>query len=375
MALTPNLFWQHLVGDSHTGPCVHLTQQHPGGDSTTIPCTHLTKQHPGGDPSTIPCVHRNLAGQPKHPGGDPGPTTPCVHVIQLHPGGDPGPTVPCTHLVPRHPGGDTVFTPCAHPMIPTRHEFAGNVIFYTNNTELQDAVINAVQRLLDMGIHIAAPRPLNIFNHNWVDGFPQNGKNPAWSHYSRVSHSIQITANRTGTSLTDALHHEMGHALLGHSCVWITSPGGSHSLTGVSDPALAMSEGWAHFVALAIENNDPNSPGPISYQGQDWENMSISANANIEYCVGCCLWDLFDSPKHRVISRHGGRVGMIPSTEGGTDQVALSFKELFKVYSPTLSTLADGPQIPNVADYIERLKQNNRGIAADIDSVKVRNVG
>ena len=91
--------------------------------------------------------------------------------------------------------------------------------------------------------------------------------------------------------------------MLGHTCVKIPSPGGGHSLTSVSDPALAMSEGWAHFVALAIEKSKTapqpptaHNPQPVQYLGMNWERMSITPNPNVEYCVGCTLWDLYDAP-------------------------------------------------------------------------------
>ncbi len=382
MALKRNLFWNHIIGDPQTVPCAHLTQQHPGGDATTVPCTHLTPQHPGGHPTTVPCVHINLATRKvAHPGGDPGPIVACTHMIQQHPAGDPGPTAPCTHMVAQHPGGDTAYSVCAHPMVPTRQEGAGNLIFYSNNSELENEVINTVQRLRELGVRIAAPRPLNIFNHDWVPGIEkETSANPAWPHYARDTHSLQIPKSWTGMKMREAVHHEMGHALLGHACVWNKSKGGSHDLKKISDPGLAMSEGWAHFVALAIENQQSSEVGPINYQGTVWENMNITANPNIEYCVGCCLWDLYDSPKRRILrggsSRGGGRVVTIASDdEAGADKVALSFTELFKVYSPTLQTLIDGPQIPDIGDYIKRLKQNNPDIADDIEKVKVANVG
>ena len=321
------------------------------------PKANLFWTHPFGHPTTIPCGHF----VPEHSG----------HTVSLPLGRSQ--TVPCTHLKQQHPGGHPgINTPCEHLLTPVSVEFSNGLVFFTDNAELKDAVRTGVNRLNAMGVNILQPRPLNIFNREPINGDPGDDSDPFWHHYDRATHSIQITKGASVRVMREAVHHEMGHALLGHSCVRVVTPGGSHSLTDVIDPGLAMSEGWAHFVALAIEKSRTapqlSSPhhgiqNPIQYQGMNWETMSVTANPNVEYCVGCTLWDLFDVPQDGTAS------------SGANDEESLSFAELFKVFSPTLQTLPSGPVIPNIGNYLNRLKQNNPGHAQKIDRVKKLNVG
>ena len=57
------------------------------------------------------------------------------------------------------------------------------------------------------------------------------------------------------------------------------------------------------------------------------------------------------------------------------DAVSFPFKELYKVFSPTLATLQNGPLIPSVNDYIARLKENNPTQAPQIEQVRVVHCG
>jgi hypothetical protein len=341
-----NLFWTHATGDPTMLPCTHLVQQHPGGDVTTVPCTHGFKQAHSHDYVTVlgnrhkvPCIHL----VPKHPNGD-RITTPCIHFVQKHPGGDPGPNIPCMH-----------------PMFPSRFEFDGLLLFYTTDSIIQNSAISAMNRFRFLGINPIAPRPLHIFHRPPVGS--GNNDDPFWSKYHPVEHAIQIMKRSPAQSADEkreTLFHELGHALLGHSIINHYA-GGPHGLTEEVDETLAMSEGWAHFVALVLSKQETN-PAPM-YKGLNWEAMNISPNPKIEYCVGCCLWDLWD----RV-------------TESGqfADNVSLSFAELFKVYSPTLATLTNGPIVRNIYDFVDRLKKNNPNndpLHQDIDNVVKRNVG
>jgi hypothetical protein len=182
---------------------------------------------------------------------------------------------------------------------------------------------------------------------------------------TRRTHSIQIT-QRPGpldvARLRDTLHHEMGHATLGHSLVQITSAGAVHSLTSPTDPGEAMSEGWAHFVALAIRfGADEANP---AYSGMRWgvRDATVPRRPDIEYNVGCMLWDLLDTTVDAP--RRG---------QPGSDNLALKFGEMFRVYSPTLQTIPNGPIIPNVGNYLQRLENNNPLIAGRIESVRQLN--
>ncbi len=344
--MTPpsKLFWEHPNGDLLTLPCTHLVPQHPGGDKLDIPCSHVVQQHPGGHgirilghEVTLPCVHLTNAH------GSDSINVPCVHLVPQHPEGHAGPAVPCVHAV---------------PVVRVVPELG--VVFYTKSTEVQAATLAAVARLQAMGITMATPvRPLNIFNHPAANGDPNDARDPFWSHYEPLTHSVQIQRGRS--DWLDVLHHELGHATLGHSCVQITSPGGPHSLDQPSHPAVAMSEGWAHFVALTLRH-DANHPAP-TYQGRSWEQADLAAprSPNIEACVARTLWDLFDrSPD---------------SATGATDRVTLPFRELFRVFSPTLATLFQGPLIPSLGDFLDRLRANQSGLAAAIADVQRMNCG
>lgn len=335
------LFWRHPLGDTTTLPCVHLTQQHPNGDSINVPCTHAWVQQHSNDGvvfgQPVPCIHWGVP----HPNGHT-TSVPCVHIVQQHPNGDPAPNIPCLH-----------------PMTPVRYEASGNLIFFTSNTLIQHGVINAVSRLNALGVNILAPRPLNIFHRPPVNA--SNNDDLFWSHYDPLTHSLQVTDDsRSDEEKLETLRHEMGHALLGHSIVNHYA-GGNHQLTSESSLALAMSEGWAHFVALAI-SKERGAPMPV-YKGRNWETMSIAPNPKIEYCVGCCLWDLFDNRAE---------------AGGNPDAISISFAELFRVYSPSLQTLASGPVVSSIFDFLNRLKLNNQGntaLLARIDEVRRRNVG
>lgn len=411
------LFWQHPNGDPVTQPCGHLVQQHPSGDPITIPCSHLHTAHPEGHDVVTPCVHPTvmhpqghdtkapclhtpiqlhandyLYGKPfpcvhlgpphpaghtatipcahpalQHPGGD---TTvaPCAHLSQQHPGGDTE-MVLCTHMIQEHPDGHPAgIAPCVHWLQPVRQEFSGRLKLYFDDEALQQAVIDAYHRLKTLGLEVGLPRPLNVFNREPVPDGGDGNENPFWSHYNPLFHSIQLV--RDGRSLGDTvetLHHEMGHAVLGHSIVNHYA-GGPHSMLKKSTPTLAMSEGWAHFVALVIRTDDTRATS-VRYKGQDWENMSLDKPSDaIEYCVGCCLWDLFDDAPEDSIDR-GSR---------DADRVSLSFAQIFSVYSPNMEVLVDGVIIASIHEFLDRLKRyfpNEKELLNGIDEVRRRNIG
>jgi hypothetical protein len=239
------------------------------------------------------------------------------------------------------------------------------LVFYTNNQELINAARDAALKLRSLGVEIGQPRQLHIFNQAPMFGDPTNSNDPMWSHYNPSMHAVQIMQGRP----LDTLFHEMGHAILGHKCVE-TPGGGPHDMFKPSLPGVAMSEGWGHFVALVIKQTSRSEPAP-TYKNLEWETRltnvpdtgaSIPKDPNIEYNVGCTLWDLFDT-----------RVETAGS--GGGDLVGFSFAELLKVYSPTLQTLLNGPINWSLDDYLQRLKNNNPSRSARIDQVRKLNCG
>jgi hypothetical protein len=359
-AAPANLFWEHPFGDQTTLACTHLTKQHPGGDTTSVPCIHRRQEHPGGHETgaRVPCVHWKN-GRREH-NSDP-VVVACTHIVADHPNGDPGPTIPCIHVVQEHPGGHPgPVGPCLHPLPVQRTEASLGLVFFTNDGALQTEVIATVRKLQTLGANVGRPRPLNIFNRPPINGNIEDNRDPFWSHYEQLTHSIQLTKGRSLGDLMSTSHHEVGHALVGHSCVITVNAGGPHSISDASNPALAISEGWAHFVALAVERMP--SDAPATYKGFDWEdarsdaNRSIPFSKNNEFRAGAILWDFFDS-----------------HAEKG-DQLNLGFRELFKVWSPTLETLRNGPVLADVNDFVARLKRNNPDKAALIDAIVSMNL-
>lgn len=345
--------------------------QHPEGHPTTIPCAHLGPQHPDGDTINTPCIHGLRRA---HPSGDIvwGRRVPCIHLVPVHPNGD-AKTVPCTHLVQKHPQGHTgPVAPCAHPTAVVRSEFGGSLLFYTDDAVIQSTVMDAVARLNTLGVNLISFRPLHIFHRRPLS--TGNGDDPFWSHYNPFFHSIQVMDfGQSNQDKRETVRHELGHALVGNQ---ITNhyAGGSHTMMDEADSyALAMSEGWAHFVALVLTYG-PSQGRNVLYKDQNWESMNITPNGKIEYCVGSCLWDLFDSSRVRLINTRFGRRRIRERDELAT----IAFSEIFRVYSPSLQTIFNGPWISSIWDFVDRIKKNNADnptLVGLIDEVTLKNVG
>lgn len=412
------LFWEHARGDTLTLPCPHVVFDHPGGDRVMVPCTHgVAQAHPAGDPLTTPCMHLvqlHPGGHPMtvpcthgltqaHPGGDRigFVTIPCIHVSTVHPAGDTV-TMPCPHLTQQHPGGDVTYLPCTHlslvhpegdpltvpcvharqqhpeghpgPPLPCTHplpvvrsEFGGGLRFYTDEPKVQEWMIQIVQGLLDLGLNVMSVRPLHVFHREALNGEPDDNLDPFWSHYNPLFHSIQLTKGHSDNDNLSTAMHEMGHALLGHS-IPNHFAAGPHSGTTPNlnadnslNMGLAMSEGWADFVALVLE--DRLDFGSAEYAEGVLEDPTLTPNPATDRCVAAALWDLYDPTG---------------KDSDGPDRVMLPFGELFRVYSPTLETLVDGPVIGSIYAFAERVKKNNprnRSLGARIDEVVERNVG
>lgn len=372
-----NPFWTHLRGDGPIIPCDHLVAEHPEGDPVIGPCLHMRLVHPEGHQiGTRPCTHVAdwRTGRVEHSGGDP-IIAPCAHWEAEHPEGHPtGATVPCIHVRQEHPGGhagDAV--PCVHPMPLIRSDTSRGVNYFTDDPVVQNAIGVAADRFVEWGFNAGGlplalhrdengveiitgtPRPLSVFNREAVNGNPWDNHDPMWSHYTSVLHCIQITEG--GPDSEEVVYHEMGHAAVGNSCVMVDTPGGPHTLRSADHGGLAVSEGWASFVALAMMHD--RASREALFMGVDWEAADFDPaprSAMNEYRVGCILWDLYDT-----------------ANEEG-DGVSLAMSDLFRVFSPTMATFTQGLVIRDLADYIDRLKANNPKLAAQIDAVVAMNL-
>lgn len=367
---------EHPQGDPNPLECIHWVAPH-ASDPTTVPCVHCRLQHSEGDDTGkhVPCIHRDRSGRPEHPGGDP-VRVPCVHVQCDHPNGDPGPPgpclhakirqhghddgppKPCSHKVCEHPNGDQgKTTQCVHPLRPVEENLADGYRLFIADNDLRNFVKQSILDLKNrFGIYVGRPRVLNVFNHPPASGFPADGSNPNWSQYDPITHSIQLMKGASAYSLAETFRHEAGHALNGRRVVQILTPTGQHVLCTDKGPGLAMSEGWADFVGLVL------SPGKErEYIGKNWEDAHLDKNCpydvNNEFRVAAILWDIYDG-----------------NQEGG-DRLNLSFNDMYKVFSPSMATLRDGPVFTSIDEYMSRLNANFGGrIGQDLANIRTLNL-
>lgn len=331
----PDPFLEH-ANDPTFVPCIHRGPQHPAGHHRRLECLHRVLEHPEGHrvgPLVRPCEHWKT----EHPDGHQGPLEPCLHVVAQHPGGDPGPRVPCRHRRGR-----------------VAADLDLGLDFYTSDGTLQEAARQAARRLRERGVEIGRPRALSLFRNQRFTG--PDGKDVWATHYNPVLHAIQISQDSTNP--VESLQHEMGHATLGHRCVKILG-GGPHAMDKEVPPGLALSEGWANFIALVVRNPDLRAVAGF-YKGQNWEmghlDKKFPYSKNNEFRVGCILWDLHDA------------------NHDGPDDVSLAFRTMFQVYSPTLQTLAHGPAIPSLDDYLARLVKLEPRLAKNLKKLLDHNL-
>jgi hypothetical protein len=345
------LFVEHPKGDRAQVPCIHWKTQHKEDGGGNGPCLCPRVAEHGSDSQQVPCAHPTFRG-PQH--GSDTVSVPCTHLKPPHPG-HPLPRVPCVHKVREHASDEGPAVPCPHRLQPVKLDKELGLVFFTADPSIQAWVIASARRFADKGVWVGRPRPLNIFHREPVYGKESN-KDPFWSHYNSTSHTLQIMKRASESAVyRDTIRHELGHASLGHSCVLLSSLTGLHSMTRASDRETAMCEGWAHFCALFL---DAEPGGKPFYRPFDWEagtrnerpgqdgapptpSSKVACNDKIEFCPAVVLWDLYDT------------------VADGDDKVSFSFPELFKVFSPTLATLPNGPKMTGIKDYADRLADNN----------------
>lgn len=373
--MTNPLFWTHPEGDTTKVPCTHIERKEETV-SLSIPYCELEQSDNEGIPviTGVRKDTKNVAGVNVVVGVN--LDTKKIRMVWKSKNQD----IKIPYFVPEHPEGDPGPTiPCIHPLPIVRFVDELWLVFYTDDTFIQEETIKAVRKLTDLGLIMSSPiRPLNVFHRPFLSGYPEDENNPFWSHYDPITHSIQITKrNVSQDSLRDTIHHELGHATLGHRIVQITTPGGAHGLKELKSPSLAMSEGWAHFVALAIrfsQTDTPSSSSSFNYKSENWEyrNPNVPMSPNIEFNVACTLWDCFDVGDDSLILRlRDGRI-----VYGFPQETAnLPFSELYRVFSPTLATVPFGPIIPSLDNYLERLIANNPEQAERIQKARRLNCG
>ncbi|MCP5046111.1 MAG: hypothetical protein GY940_03000 [bacterium] len=350
-------YWRHVLGDTAQLPCLHMVKKHAGGHSTRVACAHFKKKHSKGDYTgvTAPCLHIKN-GVKQHSGHK--VYKPCTHLSKKHPNGHAGPNIPCAHVTKKHPRGHTgPNVPCKHFLKVKARDNVLGLVFYTSDSAFRASVKAAVRRLRSLGVKVGSPRNLHVFHRPPFNG-KVSSKDPLWSHYNPGFHSIQVM--RGITNYHETLRHELGHAILGHSCIQILSLGGSHKLTKRSKPGVAMSEGWANFVGLALTHN--RSTGNPVFKSHNWETgtkedggAAGAKSPNIEFRVGCALWDIYDGRK------------------SDDDRVSVPFREMFRVYSPSFKTLRNGPVIPDLDSWLNRFKNNNPSLRKRVDKIKQQN--
>jgi hypothetical protein len=86
--------------------------------------------------------------------------------------------------------------------------------------------------------------------------------------------------------------------LLQPSYVTLACPGFNHDRQLHTSPSCAWSEGWAHFLAIALKGWDPNTDlwieRPFSSPDFPRPDPDHPTNADSEWAVAAALWDLFD---------------------------------------------------------------------------------
>jgi hypothetical protein len=216
---------------------------------------------------------------------------------------------------------------------------------------IKNTVTAGVKRLKNWGVKVGNPvRPLHIVSREWAPGYDANSpSNPFWSHYDPLEHTVQIAPN--SRNKPDTMFHEIGHAICGTEPIFIpTGYYADHNLTDTSSEPIALNEGWADFVALALTHDRASDNPDYGRRNLEERNLAIPKKDTIEYNVAAILWDLFD-------------------TRRDEEEVALNFGALFRVFSPSLEARQGPAILLGVRDFLDRLKAQNPRSAQQIDRV------
>ena len=356
-----NLLWQHPTGDTIKVPCCHLEVVQTSTVDIPVPTKiEITKKHdhdtvsgPFGDKHDVPCLHLDASV-----------TTETMKI-------------PIYEVKPKHPEGDDspVPIPCMHPLIPEAIDTTRHLVFFTDDAKYQAIATELVDKLRDK-LHVRSvgrsSRPLLFFFREAVNGNPSDSNDPFWSHYDPYLHAIQVTRNPNGIDynyIRSVLSHELGHAIVGQSCVQVPNEGDPHSTKKPSHLGEAMSEGWADFVTLALKQEGRGTPNLYAF-GLDFERRdpNVPKTKDIEYNIMCILWDLYDISTSQTRGRF---VRPIPDDDpANTEATSFLFEQLYGVFSPSLDTLPAGPVIWDIDNYLSRLKTLYPDRSTVIDQVR-----
>jgi len=170
-----------------------------------------------------------------------------------------------------------------------------------------------------------------------------NGNDIPWScSYSGQIGHIEIATAHTADQ--DVVSHELAHTVNKGYWVFPQNSGGPHDLTNCFTDGLALTEGFANFVAYWIEHN-ANSTNPIMpFTGMNLDTLPASitcTNETNEMRVAATFWDLFDigfesgANDDSNDSMHFNNRGTVLSKYLGTRKVRMS--DFLPVYQNGLS--------------------------------------
>jgi len=140
-------------------------------------------------------------------------------------------------------------------------------------------------------------------------------------------------------------------------------PGGEHDLTDASDARLGLSEGWANLVAIWLENG--RDAGTVTKRGfaQNYESARTTRRSPTTSAMSSA-WRASSGTSRLPRGEHANR----------SDSVSIEFADLFRVYSPTLETLQNGPLLASIDDFTSRLVNNGAVTQASVDAIRSLNL-
>lgn len=98
---------------------------------------------------------------------------------------------------------------------------------------------------------------------------------------------------------TDTILHEYAHYVMHQLYNWWWPPNatGDYNLTGIENPNMAWTEGWAYFFPLAVKNNGiyVGYGGTIDFENKHWCSSGWDDGENVTGRVAGAFLDIFDS--------------------------------------------------------------------------------